>query len=183
MSYINCFSCRATFSYNKNKHIHGIKLPKKLDNKYSNDQLTIPKNLIDLSDQGQTGLVLLKIIEIIGEDQIIDMGSETLYFITTILNGLNRCTGSFIKEDPLMIGYDEEELYNSDELIQSFSLDRVNKSGAIFDVQKLKAFNNHYIKNYKFDKLKNMIYPFIPKEWDISEQMVDLVKDKAFTLH
>ena len=85
-----------------------------------------------------------------------------------------------------LLGWHEKgdrELYNSDELIQSFSLDRVNKSGAIFDVQKLKAFNNHYIKNYKFDKLKNMIYPFIPKEWDISEQMVDLVKDKAFTLH
>ena len=37
----------------------GIQLPKKLDNKYSNNQLTIPRGLIDLSYQGQTGLVLL----------------------------------------------------------------------------------------------------------------------------
>lgn len=67
----------------------GIKLPKKLDNKYSNDQLTIPKNLIDLSDQGQTGLVLLKIIEIIGEDQLKDLDPETLYFIAATLNKLD----------------------------------------------------------------------------------------------
>ena len=67
----------------------GIKLPKKLEDKYSNDQLTIPKNLIELSDQGQTGLVLLKIIEIIGEDQLEDLDPETLYFITSTLNKLD----------------------------------------------------------------------------------------------
>jgi len=31
-----------------------------------------------LSDQGQIGLVLLKIIEIIGEDQVEDLDPETL---------------------------------------------------------------------------------------------------------
>ena len=51
----------------------GIKLPKKLEKQYSSNQLTIPKGLIDLSDQGQIGLVLLKIIEIIGEDQLEDL--------------------------------------------------------------------------------------------------------------
>ena len=67
----------------------GIQLPKKIRNKYSNNQLTIPKKLIELSDQGQTGLVLLKIIEIIGEDQLKDLDPETLYFITATLNKLD----------------------------------------------------------------------------------------------
>ena len=67
----------------------GIKLPKKLEKQYSNNQLTIPKGLIDLSDQGQIGLVLLKIIEIIGEDQLEDLDPETLYFITATLNKLD----------------------------------------------------------------------------------------------
>ena len=67
----------------------GIELPKKLKNKYSKNKLTIPKNLVDLSDQGQTGLVLLKIIEIIGEDQLEDLDPETLYFITATLNKLD----------------------------------------------------------------------------------------------
>jgi len=67
----------------------GIKLPKKLEKKYSSNKLTIPKGLIDLSDQGQIGLVLLKIIEIIGEDQLEDLDPETLYFITSTLNKLD----------------------------------------------------------------------------------------------
>ena len=67
----------------------GIKLPKKLEKQYSNNKLTIPKGLIDLSDQGQIGLVLLKIIEIIGEDQLEDLDPETLYFITATLNKLD----------------------------------------------------------------------------------------------
>ena len=67
----------------------GIKLPKKLEKQYSSNNLTIPKGLIDLSDQGQIGLVLLKIIEIIGEDQLEDLDPETLYFITATLNKLD----------------------------------------------------------------------------------------------
>ena len=45
--------------------------------------------MVDLSDQGQIGLVLLKIIEIIGEDQLADLDPETLYFITATLNKLD----------------------------------------------------------------------------------------------
>ena len=60
-----------------------------MEKQYSNNQLTIPKGLIDLSNQGQIGLVLLKIIEIIGEDQLKDLDPETLYFITATLNKLD----------------------------------------------------------------------------------------------
>ena len=67
----------------------GVELPKKLEKKYSNYQLTIPKGLIELSNQGQVGLVLLKIIEIIGEDQLEDLDPETLYFIAATLNKLD----------------------------------------------------------------------------------------------
>lgn len=84
-----------------------------------------------------------------------------------------------------LLGWHEKgdrEFYNLNELIEAFSLDRVNKSGAIFDVQKLNAFNNHYIKNYKFDKLKYLLSPFIFEDWIITKDIIDLVKDKAFTL-
>ena len=67
----------------------GVKLPKKLDNQYSNDQLTIPQGLIDLSNQGEIGLVLLKIIEIVGEDELENLDPETLYFIVATLNKLD----------------------------------------------------------------------------------------------
>ena len=84
-----------------------------------------------------------------------------------------------------LLGWHEKgdrEIYSLDELIQSFSIDRINKSGAIFDVQKLNSFNNHYIKNYDFSQLKMLLIPYIPKNWVITEQMINLVKDKASTL-
>ena len=51
-------------------------------------QLTVPKNLEDLVSQNQIGLVMLKIVEIIGEDNISDLDPETVYFLNKILNEL-----------------------------------------------------------------------------------------------
>jgi len=67
----------------------GISLPKDLDFSALSSQLTVPKNLNDLAVQKQTGLVMLKIIEIIGEDEIQDLDPETVYFLNRILNELN----------------------------------------------------------------------------------------------
>ena len=64
-------------------------LPKELNYTELSTQLTVPKNLQDLVNKNQIGLVLLKIIEIIGEDDIHDLDPETIYFLTKILNELN----------------------------------------------------------------------------------------------
>jgi len=50
--------------------------------------LTVPQNLQDLVTQNHTGLVMLKIVEIIGEDKIRDLDPETIYFLNKILNKL-----------------------------------------------------------------------------------------------
>ena len=34
-------------------------------------------------------MILLRLVEIIGEDNLEDLGTETLYFITTTLNEIN----------------------------------------------------------------------------------------------
>ena len=67
----------------------GIILPEDLDYSSLSSQLTVPENLQDLANQSQLGLVMLKIVEIIGEDNINDLDSETLYFLNKILNELN----------------------------------------------------------------------------------------------
>jgi len=41
----------------------------------------------------------------------------------------------------------EQELFTLDELIESFSIERINKSGAKFDIEKGKWFNQQYLKN------------------------------------
>ena len=49
-----------------------------------------------------------------------------------------------------MLGWNpgtEQELFTLSELIESFSIDRINKSGAKFDIEKGKWFNQQYLKN------------------------------------
>ena len=67
----------------------GILLPESLDFSELSSELTIPRNLEDLVKENQIGLVILKIVEIIGEDNIRDLDPETIYFINRILNELN----------------------------------------------------------------------------------------------
>ena len=66
----------------------GINLPEDLKYSELSSQLTVPENLYILADQNQIGLVMLKIVEIIGEDKIGDLDPETIYFLTKILNEL-----------------------------------------------------------------------------------------------
>ena len=66
----------------------GISLPEDLKYSKLSSELTVPKNLYDLASQNQIGLVMLKIVEIIGEDNVNDLDPETIYFLTKILNEL-----------------------------------------------------------------------------------------------
>lgn len=56
---------------------------------------------------------------------------------------------------------DNREIFSMEELIEAFSLERVSRSGGVFDVMKLNWFNNHYIKAYDIDKLVDLSLPFI----------------------
>ena len=52
------------------------------------ENLTVPQGLQNMVETNQTGLAILKIIEIIGADRIQDLDSETIYFLNKILNQL-----------------------------------------------------------------------------------------------
>jgi len=67
----------------------GISIPSDLEYKTLRSQLTVPKSLEDLVSQNQIGLVMLKIVEIIGEDSVRNLDPETVYFLNKILNDLN----------------------------------------------------------------------------------------------
>jgi len=66
----------------------GFSLPEDLKYNQLSSELTVPKNLYDLASQNQIGLVMLKIVEIIGEDNVNNLDPETIYFLTKILNEL-----------------------------------------------------------------------------------------------
>jgi hypothetical protein len=67
----------------------GVTLPADLKYTALSAELTVPKNLEELANKKQIGLLMLKIVEIIGEDNIRDLDPETVYFLNRILNELN----------------------------------------------------------------------------------------------
>jgi hypothetical protein len=67
----------------------GVQIPKKYNNIYEVIDPNIPDYIQILINQEETGLFLLRLVQIIGEDKITDMDPETLYFITTCLNKLD----------------------------------------------------------------------------------------------
>ena len=78
----------------------GVSLPQDLDYNALLSELTIPQNLEELANQNQLGLVMLKIVEIIGEDNISDLDPETLFFLNKILNnlGLKKIRNNILSE-------------------------------------------------------------------------------------
>ena len=49
----------------------------------------MPKNLLQLIEKKQNAFLALRIVEIIGEDEPYQLDSETIYFITNLLNEMN----------------------------------------------------------------------------------------------
>lgn len=58
----------------------------------------------------------------------------------------------------------EHEIFTLAELIKEFDLAKVQKSGAIFNTEKLDWLNGHYIRNMPIDELTRKIIPFLEKE-------------------
>ncbi|MFZ7132391.1 MAG: glutamate--tRNA ligase [Eubacteriales bacterium] len=78
-----------------------------------------------------------------------------------------------------------EEIFDMESLIQHFDLTRVNKSGAVFDRDKLNWMNAIYIKNLDSDVLMEKITPYLTESDYISKHQVeedpDLIKMIAET--
>ena len=67
----------------------GIKIPKEINHKGLSESYNIPDSLNDLAKKGEKGYLALKIVEIIGEDEVNNLDPETIYFITNLLNKLD----------------------------------------------------------------------------------------------
>ena len=67
----------------------GIKIKEEYKNLYNYKENTIPTDIQVLINDQEIGMAVLRLIEIIGEDKIKDLGSETLYFLINALNQMN----------------------------------------------------------------------------------------------
>lgn len=58
----------------------------------------------------------------------------------------------------------DREIYTMDELIELFDISRVNKAGAVFDLNKLNWMNQQYMQNADFDELADFILPALEEK-------------------
>jgi len=62
---------------------------------------------------------------------------------------------------------DEREVLSLEELCKEFSLEKIQKGGAVFNVEKLNWYNSHYIRRLSADKLLEMCIPYLIKDKSI----------------
>ena len=67
----------------------GFKIPNNFNYNDLSSKYDVPDNLVKLIKNNQNAFVALKIVEIIGEDEPHQLDSETIYFITNLLNEMN----------------------------------------------------------------------------------------------
>tara|TARA_A100000164_G_scaffold373833_1_gene405812 strand:- start:478 stop:2202 length:1725 start_codon:yes stop_codon:yes gene_type:complete len=67
----------------------GIEIKEEFKNLYNAKENTIPTDIQILINDQEIGMAVLRLIEIIGQDKISDLGSETLYFLINALNQMN----------------------------------------------------------------------------------------------
>jgi hypothetical protein len=67
----------------------GIKISKKYDNLYEINESEMPTDMQVMINNNEIGAVILRIIEVIGEDKLESLDEDTLYFIISALNQLD----------------------------------------------------------------------------------------------
>ena len=68
----------------------------------------------------------------------------------------------------------EREIFSFDELAKEFSLDRVHKGGAVFDIEKLKWFNHEHLKRLSDEEFSKRV--------DCDPKFAPVLKERARTL-
>lgn len=76
----------------------------------------------------------------------------------------------------------EEEFFTLEELENIFSLDRVSKSPAVFDLNKLNYINAHYIKQTSPERLAELALPYL-QEMGAMPQAELSEREKTWLLH
>lgn len=72
----------------------------------------------------------------------------------------------------------EEEFFTLPELVNAFSLDRVQKAGAVFNIEKLDWMNGHYIRNMHSAELGVKLLPLLKKsDWFNATDYISLTEE------
>ena len=79
-----------------------------------------------------------------------------------------------------MVGWNSgttQELFSKEELIQTFNLEQVHKSPAVFNQEKLDWLNKEYVKKMSPEELRKNIFAYLPKEFQM-EKLIPIIADR-----
>lgn len=133
------------------------------------------KGKLSKRDGDRLGFPVFPLKWISPEGEISSGYRESGYFADSFVNML-----AFLGWNPGT----EQEIFSMEELAEVFTLDRVNKSGAKFDPDKAKWFNQQYLRKKENKELAILYSEFlktkgIGKDLDYLEKVVSLIKERA----
>ena len=67
----------------------------------------------------------------------------------------------------------EEEILTKEEIIERFTLEAVSKSPAVFDMEKLKWLNGHYIRQSSIERLVGLAIPYLQSEGYLKDEVTE----------
>jgi glutamyl-tRNA synthetase len=81
----------------------------------------------------------------------------------------------------------EQEMFTIEQLIQDFSIEKVNKAGAAFNFDKVKWFNKQYLKDKSNKDLAQLVKPYLEaknylRDESFIEKFCGMIKERAVYL-
>lgn len=72
----------------------------------------------------------------------------------------------------------EQEIFSLKELEDAFDINKVQKAGAVFDLNKLEWMNSQYLKKLKVEELLNLAVPYLKESGLLSEENYEKNKER-----
>jgi glutamyl-tRNA synthetase len=162
--------------YDRPEHVHlpFVAEPGSL-NKLSKRKLKNYLEKPDFKAVHEKGLAIARAIGLTTSDDtfnpvIVDFYEQVGYLPEAILNYM------------LLVGWsldDKTEMFGRDEMVREFSLERVNKAPASFDVKKLAAFQERYMTALPMGRKLEMCLPYLEKAHIIPSPPDDATREQV----
>lgn len=76
----------------------------------------------------------------------------------------------------------DQEIYSHDDFVSTFDLAKINKAGAVFNVEKLDWMNEHYLREMPEERYLELTHPFVTDLTDdhaFADRCLRLVRDRV----
>ncbi|MBI2013709.1 MAG: glutamate--tRNA ligase [Candidatus Colwellbacteria bacterium] len=77
---------------------------------------------------------------------------------------------------------EDKDIMSRNELVKEFELERVQKAGAVFNIEKLNWLNSHYINRLSSEEFTELAQKYLPDDWKFTNTMAESVRSRVKNL-